>query len=114
MVDKAIAILNSNRDINEFGQLLDKTWQIKRKLTSKISNPSIDKIYEKALSAGATGGKLLGAGGGGCVLFVVPTEKRNAVREATLSMAQKNNLSDSGEIPVRFVQSGAEILMNHG
>jgi len=106
MVDKAIAILNSNRDINEFGQLLDKTWQIKRKLTSKISNPSIDKIYEKALSAGATGGKLLGAGGGGFMLIFAKPEYHNEIRR---------KLSNFLYVPFSFEDSGSRVIYySHG
>jgi D-glycero-alpha-D-manno-heptose-7-phosphate kinase len=59
---------------------MDESWKIKRTLTQKISNASIDEIYEAGLSAGALGGKLLGAGGGGFMLFFVPPEKQKALR----------------------------------
>jgi D-glycero-alpha-D-manno-heptose-7-phosphate kinase len=81
MVDEAEAIVtNSHRSLDEFGRLLHEAWKIKRTLTQKITNASIDEIYEAGLSAGALGGKLLGAGGGGFMLFFVPPECREAVR----------------------------------
>jgi D-glycero-alpha-D-manno-heptose-7-phosphate kinase len=81
MVDEAEAIAsNSHRSLDEFGRLLHEAWKIKRALTQKITNASIDEIYEAGISAGALGGKLLGAGGGGFMLFFVPPECREALR----------------------------------
>ena len=81
-VDEAESIVtNPERPLDEFGRLLHEGWQIKRSLTQKITSPQIDEIYEAGLSAGALGGKLLGAGGGGFMLFYVPPEKRQALRE---------------------------------
>jgi D-glycero-alpha-D-manno-heptose-7-phosphate kinase len=81
LVDEGEAILaNPEQPLSDFGQLLHQGWQIKRSLTEKISNPAIDEIYEAGLSAGALGGKLLGAGGGGFMLFYVPPERRKALR----------------------------------
>jgi D-glycero-alpha-D-manno-heptose-7-phosphate kinase len=81
LVDEGEAIIaNPTRPLSEFGRLLDEGWQIKRTLTQKISSPSIDEIYEAGLSAGALGGKLLGAGGGGFMLFFVPPDRREALR----------------------------------
>jgi D-glycero-alpha-D-manno-heptose-7-phosphate kinase len=74
-------VVNNNSSLNEFGHLLHESWKIKRSLTQKISNAEIDEIYDAGLSAGATGGKLLGAGGGGFMLFFVPPEKRAALRQ---------------------------------
>jgi D-glycero-alpha-D-manno-heptose-7-phosphate kinase len=65
--------------LSEFGRSLDKAWESKRKFSSKISSPKIDKIYSEAILSGAIGGKLLGAGGGGFFLFYVPPFKRNNV-----------------------------------
>ena len=81
LVDEAEAILvDPHRPLAEFGSLLHEGWQIKRSLTQKISSSSIDEIYEAGLRAGATGGKLLGAGGGGFMLFYVEPERREALR----------------------------------
>jgi D-glycero-alpha-D-manno-heptose-7-phosphate kinase len=81
MVDEAEAIVtNPNRSLAEFGRLLHESWKIKRTLTERISNNNIDEIYEAGLSAGALGGKLLGAGGGGFMLFFVPPERKEALR----------------------------------
>lgn len=97
MVDEAKNILNNKRDILEFGKLLNETWQLKRSLTNKISNPEIDKIYEEALRAGAVGGKLLGAGGGGFMLFFVPPENQQRVRERLKNLLEvKFNFEDGG------------------
>jgi D-glycero-alpha-D-manno-heptose-7-phosphate kinase len=82
MVDEAIGILlNSNIPIEEFGSLLDLSWKYKRSLSNKVSTPEIDEIYEAAKQAGATGGKILGAGGGGFMLLFARPEKHEAIRE---------------------------------
>jgi D-glycero-alpha-D-manno-heptose-7-phosphate kinase len=82
LVDEAESIITSpSRALDEFGRLLHESWQIKRSLTQKISNANIDAIYQEGLNAGALGGKLLGAGGGGFMLFYVPREKRQALRQ---------------------------------
>jgi D-glycero-alpha-D-manno-heptose-7-phosphate kinase len=73
-------VLNAGRPRDEFGRLLHESWQLKRWLRQKISNPDIDEIYQAGLSAGALGGKLLGAGGGGFMLFFVPPDEREALR----------------------------------
>jgi D-glycero-alpha-D-manno-heptose-7-phosphate kinase len=81
LVGEAESIVTSpHRSLDEFGKLMHQGWQIKRSLTQKISNANIDEIYEAGLSAGALGGKLLGAGGGGFMLFYVPPEKREGLR----------------------------------
>lgn len=80
MVDEAEEIIsNANRPIQEFGHLLHEGWKLKKSLTNKISNPQIDEIYEAGRKAGAIGGKLLGAGGGGFMLFFVPPDRREHV-----------------------------------
>lgn len=81
MVNEAESILTSrNRALDDFGRLLHESWKIKRTLTQRITNASINEIYEAGLGAGALGGKLLGAGGGGFMLFFVPPERRQALR----------------------------------
>lgn len=82
LVDDAQCVLTSKCDINEFGRLLNYTWKLKRGITSKISTCAIDELYNCAMQAGALGGKLLGAGGGGFLLFYVEREKQEAVKKA--------------------------------
>lgn len=102
MVDDAINILSHNHsDINDFGILLHTSWMIKRGLTNKITNIEIDKIYHSALDSGALGGKLLGAGGGGCILFFVEPEFQSKVRE---------KLKDLIYIPFKFENLGSQII----
>jgi D-glycero-alpha-D-manno-heptose-7-phosphate kinase len=81
MVDEGEAIIaNPTRSLDDFGRLLNESWQIKRTLTNSITNANIDEIYEAGLSAGALGGKLLGAGGGGFMLFYISPERQQALR----------------------------------
>jgi len=101
MVDEAIKILNENRNIKDFGKLLHEAWLLKKSLTDKISTPEIDNIYEKALQAGALGGKLLGAGGGGFMVLFVPPENQPGVREKL-----KNLL----EVKFHFENEGSKII----
>ena len=100
MVKQAIEVINSN-DLLKFGKLLDESWQLKRSLSDKISTSNIDELYAAAIRAGAMGGKLLGAGGGGFVLFFVEPDKKQKVREAL-----KNLL----EVPVKFENLGSQII----
>jgi D-glycero-alpha-D-manno-heptose-7-phosphate kinase len=82
IVDEAYSILlDATRPIVEIGHLLDATWRLKKELADPISNSAIDEIYAAAVGAGATGGKLLGAGGGGFMLLVVHPDRRESVRE---------------------------------
>lgn len=101
MVDEAMKILNENRDIKNFGKLLHETWLLKKSLNDKISTPEIDNIYGKALQAGALGGKLLGAGGGGFMVLFVPSENQPGVREKL-----KNLL----EVKFNFEKEGSQII----
>lgn len=101
LVDEAEQVLTSKTDLTEFGKLLDYTWKLKRGITSKVSTDSIDAIYNKAIKAGATGGKLLGAGGGGFLLFYVETEKQKNVLEAL------NNLL---YVPFEFETAGTQVI----
>lgn len=102
LVDEAEKVLISKHtDLCEFGKLLDYTWKLKRGLTEKISSDSIDLLYKKAINAGAAGGKLLGAGGGGFLLFYVEKEKQPEVREA---------LKDLLYVPFEFEEGGTRIL----
>ena len=104
MVEEAEAIIsNPNRSLDEFGHLLHESWQIKRTLTQNITNSSLDEIYEAGRSAGALGGKLLGAGGGGFMLFFVGPERRKELR-----MRLKNLLC----VPFSFSNRGSHVVVH--
>jgi len=100
---KELKLSFENNDIDALGPVLKKGWEIKRNLANGISNAMIDSHYEKAMAAGSTGGKLLGAGGGGFLLFYCPTEE---VRENV-----RKSLSDLKEMEFEFDQAGCSILM---
>lgn len=103
LVDEGEAVLGApRRPISDFGRLLHEGWQIKRSLTNKITNNNIDEIYQAGMEAGALGGKLLGAGGGGFMLFFVPPECRQALRERL-----KNLLC----IPFSFSSKGSHVVV---
>lgn len=102
LVDEAEAILtNKNRNLDDFGRLLDTTWRLKKGTGVAISTGSIDELYEKGLKAGALGGKLLGAGGGGFLVFYVPDERQSAVRDA---------MKDLMYIPFKFEDGGTRVI----
>ena len=90
-------------DLRRFGEILDTYWQMKKQLIGKVSNLEIDSMYEKAKKAGAIGGKVIGAGGGGFLLVVFPANKRAVIREA---------LKDYKELPFRFSDSGSKVIFN--
>lgn len=102
LVDDAQAILeNKHSDFNDFGRLLDHTWRLKRGTGGKISNGSIDELYERGLKAGALGGKLLGAGGGGFLLFYIEPDKKDALfRE----------FDDLMQVPFLFENEGTSMV----
>ena len=101
MVDQAVSVLASAGDLDDFGRLLHESWMCKRSLSASISNPKIDGIYERAMQAGALGGKLLGAGHSGFMLFYVPKERQPAVRDA---------LSGQLWIPFAFDTDGCSLI----
>lgn len=102
LVDEAENILtDEKRNLDDFGRLLDKTWRLKRQTSSAVSTKSIDALYEKGIEAGALGGKLLGAGGGGFLLFYVQPEYRETVQEA---------MGDLLHIPFEFENSGTTVV----
>ena len=82
MVDQAAAILMGNGSLDDFGRVLHETWMIKRGIANGVTNNSVDDIYQTALKHGALGGKLLGAGSKGFMLFYVPSEKQHALMQA--------------------------------
>lgn len=101
MVDEAISILNGKGDLIAFGKLLDESWKLKRSLSDKISTSYIDSIYDAALSSGAIGGKLLGAGGGGFVLLFVDPKNQSKVKAKLKSLLY---------VPFRFESLGSQII----
>lgn len=102
LVDEAEKVLaNNNTSLNEYGKLLDTTWKLKRGTGSKISNGSIDDLYDMAIKAGALGGKLLGAGGGGFLLFYCEKEKQEQL---------KKTLDKLMIVPFNFENDGAQVL----
>jgi D-glycero-alpha-D-manno-heptose-7-phosphate kinase len=94
-------VLTSGRDLSIFGNLLHRGWEAKRSLTDAISNPRIDQLYERGLRAGASGGKLLGAGGGGFLLFFCEVHNQAQLRE---------ELSDLRELTFSLDQQGTQIV----
>lgn len=101
LVNEAEKILTSKQDLNEFGRLLDFTWQLKRGISSEISSNTIDDIYHKAINAGAIGGKLLGAGGGGFLLFYAEKDKQEYVRK---------KLDNLLYVPFKFEDDGTRVI----
>jgi len=101
MVDEAIGILQGTGNLDAFGHLLHESWQLKRSLTAKISTSQIDQMYDTARRAGALGGKLLGAGGGGFLLIFARPEDQPAIQEAFGGLLC---------VPVRFERSGSQVI----
>ena len=102
LVDKAEQILtDKNTDLDDFGRLLDHTWKLKKQTGSAVSTNSIDALYEKGMQAGALGGKLLGAGGGGFLVFYVQPEYQETVKEAMKELMY---------IPFRFEDGGTRVI----
>jgi D-glycero-alpha-D-manno-heptose-7-phosphate kinase len=102
VVEAERILLDANRPLEEFGRLLHESWKLKRSLTHTITTPTIDDIYAAGLRAGAVGGKLLGAGGGGFMLFFVPPEHRARLR---------SQLKDLLCIPFKFSCRGSEVVV---
>ena len=92
-------------DLDAFGELMDVSWHMKRTLSNRISNTELDQLYAKAKGAGALGGKIIGAGGGGFMLLYVPKANRPRFIE---------EMRDNQFIPFRFSERGAEIIYNDG
>lgn len=102
LVDEAERVLEEkDRDLDDFGRLMDQSWRLKKQTGSKVSTDGIDDLYEKALAAGALGGKLLGAGGGGFLLFYVPKEKQEAVAKV---------LGKLMHVPFQFENGGTRVI----
>jgi len=101
-VEDALAILN-NGDINDFGKLLNDTWQQKKQLSNKVSNKFIDEIYDVAINSGSLGGKITGAGGGGFIIFYVEKKYQKKL---------KNKLGKLKHVPFKFENKGTHIIFN--
>lgn len=102
LVDEAEEILtDETRKLDDFGRLLDHTWRLKRQTGASVSTDRIDKAYREGINAGALGGKLLGAGGGGFLLFYVCPEKQETVRQV---------MSELMYIPFRFEDGGTQVI----
>lgn len=93
--------LLQTKELKKFGELLNESWQIKRELSKKVTNSKIDSIYEAAQKAGAIGGKLLGAGGGGFLLIYAPPERQKKIKE---------KLKDLLLVPFNFENEGSQII----
>lgn len=91
-------------NLDVIGELLHQNWMLKKRLASQITNPTIDAIYDAALKAGAIGGKITGAGGGGFFLIYCPYEKREAVRDALPGLV---------EVPFSLEQDGSKVIFNY-
>ena len=91
-------------DLDGFGEAIHRGWMLKRGFASRVTNSSIDGIYETARKAGAIGGKITGAGGGGFLLLYCPVEKQKAVRAA---------LGHLRELPFRFQDDGSKVIFNY-
>jgi D-glycero-alpha-D-manno-heptose-7-phosphate kinase len=102
MVDEGERILVGSGEMRDFGRLLHESWKLKRALSSKIAPAFVNEIYETALKAGADGGKLLGAGGGGFMLIFVEPERRLAVIKALEKLLP---------VPFQFERGGTQIVL---
>jgi D-glycero-alpha-D-manno-heptose-7-phosphate kinase len=103
MVEEAVKILHaSSRPIEEFGDLLHESWMCKKQLSERVSTQEIDQIYQAARDAGATGGKILGAGGGGFLLLFVKPELQSKVRETLKTLVH---------VPFQFDESGSRVVL---
>jgi D-glycero-alpha-D-manno-heptose-7-phosphate kinase len=102
MVDEVISLLNSSTDMTDFGKMLHEAWMLKRSISERISTSQIDDIYETARAAGAIGGKLLGAGGGGFMLLFARPEDQPSIKQKLHKLLQ---------VPFRFDAHGSQIVV---
>ncbi len=103
LVNEAYSIITSpNKSLSEFGELLNETWHLKKKLSDKVTIPEVNEIYETAIKNGAIGGKLCGAGGGGFMIFYVEPDNQQIVRQA---------LKQYLHVPFRFDFDGSKIIV---
>lgn len=100
-VDEALKVLSRENDLDDIGRLLNESWKLKRILSDDVTNPRIDEVYQLGIENGALGGKLLGAGGGGFMLFYVPKKSQTRFREA---------FSRMHEVPFSFNAQGSAVI----
>jgi D-glycero-alpha-D-manno-heptose-7-phosphate kinase len=100
MVDEALGILSGGGDLDDFGRLLGESWRLKRELSRAVSTDAVDRVYQRAIDLGALGGKLLGAGGTGFMLFYVPEERQRDVIESLSCI----------HVPFAFESEGSSII----
>lgn len=101
LVDQAVSLLNGDGDLNDFGRLLHENWRLKCKQSKLVTNPVIDGIYQTAIEHGVLGGKLLGAGASGFMIFYVPPGKQSQVIEG---------LSNYLHVPFKFETEGSMVI----
>ena len=103
MVNEGLSILQSNSDsIKDLGELLHESWELKRSLSTKVSTPQIDEIYKSGIESGAIGGKILGAGGGGFILFIAKPENHKKIR---------TRLKNLVHVSFKFNNTGSKIVV---
>lgn len=102
MVNEAIGYLQSDSGLDDFGRLLHESWRLKRELSSMVSNSHLDEIYQVGIKNGALGGKILGAGGGGFILFYAPLEAHPAI---------KNAFKDLIRVDFKFEYGGSQVIL---
>ena len=100
LVDQLAKEIFEDKETNKFGALLHENWVLKKTLSSLVSNKNIEQLYQSALNSGASGGKLLGAGGGGFLMFYVEEEFKKSVIQ---------NMRDLNMIEIKFDSSGSRI-----
>ncbi len=104
LVGQGLRILTESRDLSDFGRLLHESWMLKRSLSARVSTPAIDAMYETARKAGAIGGKITGAGGGGFLLLYVEPDRREAVRQALCSLLH---------VPFNLDHAGSQLVFSN-
>jgi D-glycero-alpha-D-manno-heptose-7-phosphate kinase len=101
LVDEALSVLEGGQDLHAFGELLHEAWLAKRSLSAAVSSSEFDELYQSALGAGAVGGKLTGAGGGGFLLLFAPPDRHEVLRQKLARLIH---------VPFRFEFSGSQII----
>ena len=104
MVDQGLRILTEGSDLSDFGRLLHESWMLKRSLSARVSTPAIDAMYDTARKAGAIGGKITGAGGGGFLLLYVEADRRESVRKALCNLLH---------VPFDLDHAGSQIIFSN-